>query len=84
MAIAIVMGVMAFSHGDAPPAAIVDSRLAPYVASAAHAVAAMAPHDLKEGFRKTYAQVKSAWNDAVKKGIHNLPNGEKKKNERPI
>jgi len=84
IAIGIVMGAMAFSRGDQPPAAIVDSRLAPYVIDAAHIVAAAAPHDLKESFRKTYDQVKSAWNDAVKKGIHNLPNGEKKKNERPI
>lgn len=84
IAIGIVMGAMAFSRGEEPPAAVVDSRLAPYVIDAAHLVAAAAPYDLKESFRKTYAQVKSAWNDAVKKGIHNLPNGEKKKNERPI
>ena len=44
----------------------------------------MAPHDLKEGFRKTYAQVKSAWSDALEKGIRNLPTGEMKKHEREI
>jgi membrane protein required for colicin V production len=80
---AIVMGAMAFSRADRPPSAIVESRLAPYVVEAAHVVAAAAPHDLKEGFRKTYGQVKAAWNRAVEKGIHSTP-GEKKKDDRQI
>ena len=83
VAIAIVMGAMAFSRADQPPRAIVESRLAPYVVDAAHVVASMAPHDLKEGFRKTYGQVKAAWNHALEKGIHGSP-GEKKKNDRQI
>jgi membrane protein required for colicin V production len=83
-AIAIVMGVMAFSRGDKPPEAIVNSRMAPYVVDAARMFAAMAPHELKEGFRRTYAQVKAAWSDALEKGIRKLPNGEKKKDERQI
>ena len=44
--------------------------------------AAMAPHELKEGFRKTYAQVKAAWSDALDKGIRKSPNGGEGKNER--
>jgi membrane protein required for colicin V production len=83
IAIAIVTGTMAFSRTDHPPRAIVDSRLAPYVAGAAHVFASMAPHDLKEGFRKTYGQAKEAWSQ-IEKGIHSSPNGEKKKNERQI
>jgi membrane protein required for colicin V production len=82
--IAIIMGAMAFSHGSKPPAAIVESRLAPYVMDASRLVAAMAPHELKEGFHKTYEQVKSAWSDALGKGMRHLPDGEKKKNERQI
>jgi membrane protein required for colicin V production len=83
-AVAIIMGVMAFSRGDNPPAAIVGSRMAPYVVDAARVVAAIAPHELREGFRRTYAQVKAAWSDALDKGIRKLPNGEMKKNERRI
>jgi len=83
-AIAIIMGVMAFSRGDNPPAAIVGSRMAPYVVDAARVVAAIAPHELRDGFRRTYAQVKAAWSDALDKGIRKLPNGEMKKNERRI
>lgn len=82
--IAIIMGAMAFAHGSKPPAAIVDSRLAPYVVDASRMFAAMAPHELKEGFRKTYEQVKSAWGDALEKGVRHLPDGEKKKDERQI
>lgn len=78
-AIAIVMGVMAFSRGDKPPEAIVNSRMAPYVVDAARMFAAMAPHDLKEGFRRTYAQVKAARSDALGKGIRKLPNGGEEK-----
>jgi membrane protein required for colicin V production len=81
-AIAIVMGVMAFSRGDKPPEAIVNSRMAPYVVDAARMFAAMAPHDLKEGFHRTYAQVKVAWSAALEKGLRQLPVGEMKKNER--
>jgi len=73
VAIAIVMGTMAFSRGDRPPAAIVESRLAPFVVDTARLVAAVAPHELKEGFRKTYAQVKAAWSSAIEKGIRSLP-----------
>ena len=74
-AIAIIMGVMAFSRGEKPPETVVNSRLAPYVVDAARMFAAMAPHELKEGFRRTYAQVKAAWSDALEKGIRKLPNG---------
>jgi len=83
-AVALIMGAMAFSHGDKPPEAIVESRMAPYVVDAARFFASLAPHDLKEGFRKTYAQVKSAWSDALQKGIRKLPTGEMKKHEREI
>jgi membrane protein required for colicin V production len=80
---AIVMGAMAFTRADEPPQAIVESRLAPYISHASQVVASMAPHDLKEGFRKTYGQVKAAWNHALEKGIHETP-GEKKKDARQI
>lgn len=75
IAIALVMGIMAFRSGEQPPAAVVHSRMAPYVVDAARVVAAVAPHELKEGFRRTYGQVKSAWGKAVEQGIHRLPAG---------
>jgi len=64
-AVAIVMAVMAFSRGEKPPDAIVHSRIAPYVVDAARGFASVAPYDLKEGFHKTYEQVKAAWSGAV-------------------
>jgi membrane protein required for colicin V production len=79
VAIAIVMGMMAFSRAGVPPRAVVESRLAPYVIDAARLFASMAPHDLKESFHTTYAQVKTAWNNALEQGIHGMPVGEKKK-----
>jgi membrane protein required for colicin V production len=70
--VVLVMGLMAFSTGDKPPSAVVGSRLAPYLMDAARAVVAVAPFELKEGFRKTYRQVKTAWGAALE---HGLPNG---------
>jgi len=68
--VALVMAIMAFSAADQPPSSVVNSRTAPYVVDAARAFAAMAPHELKEGFRKTYDQLRSAWQKALQEGIH--------------
>ena len=84
VAIALVMGMMAFSSGERPPQAVVDSRTAPYVVDAARVVSAMAPYELKEGFRKTYARVKTAWAEAAHKGFPGGHNGEKTQHERQI
>jgi membrane protein required for colicin V production len=81
ISVALVTGIMAFAAGDRPPASVVNSHLAPYVVGAARMVAAIAPYEVKEGFRKTYARVKSAWKGGSK-GM--LPGGEKAKNEREI
>jgi membrane protein required for colicin V production len=67
IAVALLTGVMAFSSGGKAPGAIVNSRLAPHVAGVAQLAADMAPHELKEGFRKTYAEVKTAWGTAVER-----------------
>jgi len=83
VAIAVVMSAMAFSRDGAPPRAIVESRLAPYVVDVAHLTVSLAPHDLKESFRKTYEQVKAVWSRAVDKDIHDSPAGGKK-HERQI
>ena len=61
ISIALVLALLAFTPGKSPPNAVVDSRVAPYVIDAARVVAAVAPHELKDGFRKSYEQVKSIW-----------------------
>jgi membrane protein required for colicin V production len=68
--VALVMAIMAFSAADQPPSSVVNSRTAPYVVDAARAFAAMAPHELKEGFGKTYGQLRSAWQKALDEGVH--------------
>jgi len=83
IAVALVMGIMAFSPGEQAPQGIVHSRMAPYVVDVAHVVSSIAPYELKEGFRKTYAQVKTAWGRALERGIPSLP-GDNKQNERKI
>jgi membrane protein required for colicin V production len=82
--VALVMGIMAFSGASGPPGSVVHSRVAPYVVDAARVVAAMAPHEVREGFRKTYAEVKSAWGKTLEDGFRKLPSPEKKEHERKI
>jgi len=79
LAIAVVMGTMAFSRDGKPPAAIIESRIAPYVIDLARGVAAIAPHDLNESFHATYQQVKEAWGSVVDATSRKLSNENKKK-----
>ena len=69
ISVALIMAIMAFSRGDKPPSSVVQSRTAPYMVDAARGFAAMAPRELKDGFRKTYGEVKTAWGKALKEGI---------------
>ena len=82
VSVALVMGIMAFSEADRPPESVVHSRLAPYLVDAARVAAAMAPYELKEGFRKTYSRVKTAWVERVREGVRSAPDGERADNER--
>ena len=77
IAIALVMAIMAFSKDGQPPESIVRSRTAPYVAGAARMFAAMAPHETKEGFRKTYDQARKAWGKALDLGLRSAPKAHK-------
>jgi membrane protein required for colicin V production len=78
ISIALIVAVLAFSPGGQPPDSVVHSRIAPYVTGAASTFAAIAPHELKEGFHKTYGQVKESWESALNKGMQN-PGLEKRK-----
>ncbi len=83
VAVALVMAAMAFSADEKAPSAVLNSRVAPYVVDAARVVTALAPHELKTGFQKTYAQVKGVWGRALEDGIRKLPEG-KRIHERKI
>lgn len=76
--VALIMGVMAFSKSGAPPQAVVDSRIAPYVSKAANVFAALAPQELKDGFHKTYEQAHEVWTRNVRNGIHTARDSERK------
>ena len=69
ISVALIMAIMAFSQGDKPPSSVVHSCTAPYMVDAARGFAALAPHELKNGFRKTYDQVRWAWRQALGEGI---------------
>lgn len=84
IAVALLLAIMAFSPSGRPPASVVESRTAPYVVHGARVVAAMAPHEIRDGFRKSYAQVKSVWEKSFEDGLRKLPGGEKGRNERKI
>jgi membrane protein required for colicin V production len=59
--VALITGIMAFSSSDPPPQEVVHSRMAPYFVGGSRVVAALAPYELKEGFRKSYQGVEAAW-----------------------
>jgi len=82
--VALIVAIMAFSQTDHPPASVVRSRMAPYMVGAARVCAAMAPHEFREGFQKSYAKVRTAWENALKHGLPNAPKEDKKSNEGQI
>jgi membrane protein required for colicin V production len=62
--VALVLILTAFAPGSsaaAPPAAVVHSRLAPYVIGASRVITELAPRELKDEFHTRYEQVKRAW-----------------------
>ena len=73
IAIALVLALLAFTPAKSGPDVVAQSRVAPYVIDAARLFAALAPHELKDGFRKNYDQVKSIWGKALKNDIRELP-----------
>ena len=80
--IALFMAVLAFvpETGSKAPDALVRSRTAPYLASAARVFAALAPHEIHEGFGKTYTRARNAWDKAARAGFQS-PKEDLRKNE---
>jgi len=67
----IVLALMAFS-AKPPPHSVAHSRLAPYVVDVAYVMAAVAPYEMKEGFRQSYEKVKEVWAETLKKGVRGM------------
>lgn len=84
ISVALVLGIMAFSAEGKPPESVVRSRMAPYAVGAARVFAAMAPHEMREGFRRSYGQVKSAWEKTIEKELRKMPKGQEAKDEKRI
>ena len=82
IASALVMAMLAFAP-EAKADAVANSRLAPYVIGAARVFVAAAPREMKDGFHKSYEQVRNRWEETLRKGIPKLPK-DKKENERSI
>ncbi len=63
IAVALLTAYIAFApHGekDSAPSAVVHSQIAPWVLEASHVFVAIAPMELKQGFSKGYADIRSA------------------------
>jgi membrane protein required for colicin V production len=63
VAMAILTAVIAFgsyAESNTEPAAVVNSRIAPYILRASRWFVALAPMELKSSFREQYAQVEAA------------------------
>jgi len=84
ISVALITGIMAFSSGSQPPASVVHSRIAPFVVGAARIAAALAPHELNEGFRKTYMRVKSVWEKTAQTQIRSIHKRRETEDEREV
>ena len=47
------------------PDSVAQSRVAPYLIDAAHAITYLAPRDLRESFRETYDRIRELWRKEV-------------------
>lgn len=66
-AIAFVMILVAFT--PKPPAkSVVESRFAPYILDASKLLVAIAPRELRDGFFRSYDEIKARWEKALKEG----------------
>jgi membrane protein required for colicin V production len=64
MSVAVITALVAFAPtvaADSAPAAVAQSRIAPYVVRGASYLVALAPRELKDGFYSRYSQLKSFW-----------------------
>ena len=67
IAVAIVMALVSFTPN--PPAkSVVESSLAPYVLDAARVLVAIAPRELRDGFFRSYENIKDKWEHALRDG----------------
>lgn len=69
---AIVLALSAFSP-KSPPDAVVHSRFAPYLMSAADVVVAAAPREVRDGFRSAYQKAREIWRETMRKAAKQLP-----------
>ena len=64
ISVAVITAFVAFAPAvaaDSAPAAVAQSRIAPYVVRAASYLVAIAPRELKDGFQTHYSQLKAFW-----------------------
>ena len=77
--VALITALVAFAPGKNPkdpPAAVVDSKLAPYLTEAAHVLTIAAPRELHDEFARRYEQIRRVWTDAMKHAARRLPDPE--------
>ncbi len=70
----IILLMMAFSTKE--PHSVANSRLAPYVIGSAKVIASAAPHEVREGFDRSYRKVHEMWAEALRKSGRRPPTDE--------
>ncbi len=61
----LLLVLVAFAPGPTH-SAVIGSGISPYVMESANVLSMATPHELKDGFRKSYEEIKKIWADAVK------------------
>lgn len=64
LGLGVIIALVAFAPAvaaDSAPAAVAQSRIAPYVLAGANFLVSIAPKEMKDGFRLHYGQLKAFW-----------------------
>ena len=73
--VALLMIMLAFAPSKTQNA-VTDSYMAPFVMESANLLSAITPFEMKDGFRRSYGDIKHAWGQTLKQQPKALP-GEK-------
>ena len=79
--IIIVLILTAFPMHPVPES-VANSRVAPYLIDAAHAISYLAPRELRDGFAETYDRIRGFWKHEVMPGKHDKPDLEPERSTR--
>jgi membrane protein required for colicin V production len=72
VSVVILMAMVAFAPSRVQ-AAVTQSTISPYVLEASKVLAVVTPFELKDGFHRSYEEIRKFWNEGTKKKARKVP-----------